>query len=64
MMKHSAFKIKLENALMEFKEDSHHSQRLSLGSPVEEVPDKLHVLVLLEKPIKGKEGKERKFQRY
>ena len=63
-MKHSAFKIKLANALMEFKEDSHHSQRLSIGSPAEEAEDKAHALILLEKPTKEKDGKERKFQRY
>ena len=61
-MKHSASKIKLANALMEFK-DSHCPQKLSFGSPVEEVADKVHVLVLLEKPNKRKDGKERKFQR-
>ena len=63
-MKHSAFKIKLANVLMEFKEDSHCPQRLPLGSPAEEVEDKVHVLVLLEKPTNEKDGKERKFQRY
>ena len=63
-MKHSVFKIKLANALMEFKEDSHRSQRLSIGSPAEEVEDKAHALILLEKPTKEKDGKERKFQRY
>ena len=60
-MKHSASKIKLANALMEFK-DSHCPQKLSFGSPVEEVADKVHVLVLLEKPNKRKDRKERKFQ--
>ena len=63
-MKRSAFKIKLANALMKFKEDSHRSQRLSIGSPAEEVEDKAHALILLEKPTKEKDGKERKFQRY
>ena len=42
------------------------TQRLpsSLSSAAEEVTDKAHVLVLLEKPTKAKDGKVRKFQRY
>ena len=61
-MKHSASKIKLANAPIEFK-DSHCPQKLSFGSPDEKVAGKVHVLVLLEKPNKRKDGKERKFQR-
>lgn len=64
LIKHSALEIKLANALLESKEDSHHLQGLSLGSPAEEVKDMVYVLVLLKKPTKGKDGKERKFQRY
>lgn len=53
-MKHKVFNIKLTNVLMKFKADSHLAQRLPLGSPTEEVVNKVYVLVLLEKGTKLK----------
>ena len=65
-MKHSDFKVKLANALMGYIMEQHRTLRLSNNNvaPAEEADAKVHVLVLLEKPFKGKDGEERDFQRY
>ena len=65
-MKHSIFKMKLANTLMEYKEPQQRSIRLPLVIPADDSQSqtKVHALVLLEKPKKDKDGEDRDFKRY
>ena len=61
-IKHSEYKIKLANSLMEFKEEELRPSRSSLDNST--APKKVHVLRLLEKPAVDKSGKQKVFKRY
>ena len=64
-LKHSSFKINLANELMSFRMKQHRPPRLSNDFvPAAEEDKKVHALVLLSKPSKGKDGQERAFQRF
>ena len=63
-IKHCDYKVKLANALMEFKENEPRPTRNSLEPSVGGASAKVHVLKLLEKLTADKNGCEKQYRRY